>query len=119
MSISDATTSLPVPITAPVSAQQQQQQQHLSEEEAALLDRQLRLWGVEAQTRMLNSSVLVYGFGGIGTEVVKTLVLAGVGNVTVLDDTVTRHVHFGCNFFLREQEADLGKLVRAGPAAEA
>lgn len=63
---------------------------------------------------MLNSSILVYGFNGVGTEVVKTLVLAGVGNVTVLDHRTVNERDFGCNFFLREQEGDLGKLVSCG-----
>lgn len=101
MSVQDATAAPP--------PAQQPPQQSLSEEEAALLDRQLRLWGVEAQTRMLNSSVLVYGFRGVGTEVVKTLVLAGVGAVTLLDERDVAVADLGSNFFLRQD--DVGQKV--------
>ncbi|XP_071277296.1 SUMO-activating enzyme subunit 1 isoform X8 [Agelaius tricolor] len=57
----------------------------ISEEEAAQYDRQIRLWGLEAQKRLRASRVLLVGLRGLGAEVAKNLILAGVRGVTLLD----------------------------------
>jgi ubiquitin-like 1-activating enzyme E1 A len=57
----------------------------LTADEAEQYDRQIRLWGLEAQKRLRTSSVLVVGAGGLGAELCKNIVLAGVRRVTVLD----------------------------------
>jgi len=56
----------------------------ISEEQTAVYDRQLRLWGVQAQQRLLQSKVLVWGLEGSNVEVCKNLILAGV-TLTVRD----------------------------------
>uniref|UniRef100_A0A1I7RU12 ThiF domain-containing protein n=2 Tax=Bursaphelenchus xylophilus TaxID=6326 RepID=A0A1I7RU12_BURXY len=58
----------------------------LSASEAALYDRQIRLWGLEAQNRIRDSAVLIVGMGGLGAEVAKNLILAGPKSVTLLDE---------------------------------
>ncbi|KAF1393555.1 hypothetical protein PFLUV_G00017250 [Perca fluviatilis] len=57
----------------------------ISEEEAAQYDRQIRLWGLDAQKRLRGSRVLLAGLGGLGAEVAKNLILAGVKALTLLD----------------------------------
>ncbi|XP_078389589.1 SUMO-activating enzyme subunit 1 [Cetorhinus maximus] len=57
----------------------------ISEEEAAQYDRQIRLWGLEAQKRLRGSRVLLVGLKGLGAEVAKNLTLAGVKALTLLD----------------------------------
>ncbi|CAJ1064834.1 SUMO-activating enzyme subunit 1 [Xyrichtys novacula] len=57
----------------------------ISEEEAAQYDRQIRLWGLDAQKRLRGSRVLLVGLGGLGAEVAKNLILAGVKGLTMLD----------------------------------
>ncbi|XP_032939864.1 SUMO-activating enzyme subunit 1 [Catharus ustulatus] len=57
----------------------------ISEEEAAQYDRQIRLWGLEAQKRLRTSRVLLVGLRGLGAEVAKNLILAGVRGLTLLD----------------------------------
>ncbi|KAM8954090.1 SUMO-activating enzyme subunit 1 [Pelodytes ibericus] len=57
----------------------------ISEEEAAQYDRQIRLWGLEAQKRLRTSRVLLVGMRGLGAEVAKNLILAGVKGLTLLD----------------------------------
>jgi len=81
----------------------------LTEEEAALYDRQIRLWGADAQKRLRVANVLLAGFRGILTEVCKNLVLAGVNNVTILDQDPIRPSDLAAQFFLREE--DVGKTV--------
>jgi len=56
----------------------------LNEAEAELYDRQLRLWGFEAQQRMQKSKILFSGIRGLFAETAKNLVLAGM-NVTLQD----------------------------------
>ncbi|VDL83449.1 unnamed protein product [Nippostrongylus brasiliensis] len=41
-------------------------------------DRQLRLWGEEGQSSIARTSVCVLGSSALGTEIVKSLVLAGI-----------------------------------------
>ncbi|XP_060114484.1 SUMO-activating enzyme subunit 1 [Heteronotia binoei] len=57
----------------------------ISDEEAAQYDRQIRLWGLEAQKRLRASRVLLVGLRGLGAEVAKNLILAGVKALTLLD----------------------------------
>ncbi|XP_051536006.1 SUMO-activating enzyme subunit 1-like isoform X1 [Myxocyprinus asiaticus] len=57
----------------------------ISEEEAAQYDRQIRLWGLDAQKRLRASRVLLVGLRGLGAEVAKNLILAGVKGLTFLD----------------------------------
>ncbi|GAA5995107.1 hypothetical protein JCM5350_003272 [Sporobolomyces pararoseus] len=80
----------------------------ITEDEAALYDRQLRLWGVEAQNRMRNSHILLCGsFRGISTEVSKNIVLAGVGRVGLCDQGKVEWKDLGSGYW--EREEDIGK----------
>lgn len=40
----------------------------LDDKESELYDRQIRLWGVEAQKRIQNSKILMVGVGGLVTK---------------------------------------------------
>ncbi|KAH7462498.1 hypothetical protein KRP22_004919 [Phytophthora ramorum] len=74
--------------------------------EAAVYDRQMRLWGVEAQKRLQSSRVLVSGLSALGSELVKNLVLAGMG-VTLHDTQPATSTAVATQFFLSED--DIGK----------
>jgi tRNA A37 threonylcarbamoyladenosine dehydratase len=60
--------------------------EEISIQEVALYDRQIRLWGMDAQTKMRATHVLVVGLNGLSNEVIKNLVLAGIGSLTILSD---------------------------------
>ncbi|CAH7688416.1 hypothetical protein PPACK8108_LOCUS23383, partial [Phakopsora pachyrhizi] len=79
----------------------------IDEEEAELYDRQIRLWGVEAQNRMRKSSVLIVNLKGLASEVCKNLVLAGIKSLTIVDDQDVSAEDLGAGFFFREN--DIGK----------
>ena len=49
---------------------------------------QIRLWGLDAQKRLRSAKILVAGMRGLGNEVAKNLVLAGVNSMTILDHEV-------------------------------
>lgn len=50
------------------------------------LDRETALIGAEAVEKLKNSSVLVFGIGGVGGYCVEALVRAGVGTLTLVDN---------------------------------
>jgi ubiquitin-activating enzyme E1 len=72
-----------------------------------LYSRQLYVLGHEAMKRMAVSNVLIIGVQGLGVEIAKNVVLAGVKSVTIYDpEPVTAH-DLSTQYFLRE--ADIGK----------
>lgn len=64
----------------------------LSLSNGAVYDRQIRLWGHEAQSRIQNSKVLICGVSGLSAEVCKNIVLAGV-NIHIWDDQKVETKH--------------------------
>ena len=60
----------------------------LSEEQAAVYDRQLRVWWVEAQKRLGASRFFVAGLTGLAAEACKNVVLAGIGTMLLYEDGV-------------------------------
>lgn len=88
----------------------------ISVQEAALYDRQIRLWGMDAQTRMRSTNLLIIGMNGLANEVIKNLVLAGIGNINLLSDEVVSDV--GCQFFTRKEDTGY-KLHNALPRIQA
>jgi len=104
--------SLPPPPESTSHSQPHPPSNGISEDEARLYDRQLRLWGVEAQNRMRSSHILLCGsFLGISTEVAKNIVLAGVGRVTLLDEGQVGWEDLGSGYWFREQ--DIGLKVQS------
>ena len=57
----------------------------LQSEKAKRYDRQLRLWGDHGQNSLEHASVCLVNATATGTEILKSLVLPGVGSFTILD----------------------------------
>lgn len=70
----------------------------------SLYSRQRYVLGDHAMKKMASSSVLVYGMGGIGIEIAKNIVLAGVKALTIQDGSVSTVQDLGTQFFLREDD---------------
>ena len=83
--------------------------EELSADEIALYDRQLRLWGKDAQSRMRQAHVLLINVKALGNEVAKNLVLAGIGALTVIDSGMVAEEDVSTQFFVTEE--DIGKRV--------
>jgi len=83
--------------------------EELSADEIALYDRQLRLWGIEAQNRMRKANILLINVKALGNEIAKNLVLAGIGSLTVLDPGLVTEADVATQFFVTEE--DIGKNV--------
>lgn len=58
---------------------------------------------------MRNTSILVIGVTAVTNEVLKNIVLAGIGRVTVMDETNVKSQDLAAQFLLRK--ADLGMNV--------
>ncbi|OWZ23711.1 hypothetical protein PHMEG_0001347 [Phytophthora megakarya] len=72
-----------------------------------LYSRQLYVMGREAQLRMGASNVLVIGLNGLGVEIAKNVILAGVKSVTLHDDAPVSALDLASQFYLTE--ADIGQ----------
>ncbi|GFP85767.1 sumo-activating enzyme subunit 1b-2 [Phtheirospermum japonicum] len=78
--------------------------EELTEHETALYDRQIRVWGADAQRRLSKSHILVSGLNGTMIEFCKNIVLAGVGSVTLNDDRMVTADLLSANFLIPPDE---------------
>ncbi|KAL7124726.1 hypothetical protein ABFS83_14G068100 [Erythranthe nasuta] len=72
-----------------------------------LHSRQLAVYGRETMRRLFASNVLVSGMQGLGVEIAKNLILAGVKSVTLHDEGTVEMWDMSSNFVFSEK--DLGK----------
>ncbi|XP_073295619.1 SUMO-activating enzyme subunit 1B-1-like isoform X3 [Primulina huaijiensis] len=79
--------------------------EELTEQETALYDRQIRVWGADAQRRLSKSHILVSGLEGSVIEFCKNIVLAGVGSVTINDDRLVTEELLTANFLIPLDES--------------
>jgi NEDD8-activating enzyme E1 regulatory subunit len=63
-------------------------------------DRQLRLWGAHGQAALEHAHVLLLTGDGLGSEVLKNLVLPALGAFTVRDDATVRARDTSESFFV-------------------
>lgn len=94
----------------PASVSDSQPDNALTEEEASRYDRQMRLWGLEAQQRMRNATILVIGLQGTATETIKNIVLAGIGRLIIVDNRKVSEVDLGAGFFFRDEDVGRKRL---------
>lgn len=93
----------------------------LTAEQRAVYDRQLRVWGVEAQRRLGQATFFVAGLTGLSAEACKNVVLAGIGSVVLFDEgTGAENAHPG-NFLahagVADHEGDAASLTAAEATA--
>ncbi|XP_058075084.1 ubiquitin-activating enzyme E1 2-like isoform X2 [Magnolia sinica] len=72
-----------------------------------LHSRQLAVYGRETMRRLFASNVLVSGMQGLGVEIAKNLILAGVKSVTLHDEGTVELWDLSSNFYFSED--DVGK----------
>jgi ubiquitin-activating enzyme E1 len=82
---------------------------HIDED---LHSRQLAVYGKESMRRMASSNVLIIGLSGLGVEIAKNVILAGLKSVTLHDPAPVETRNLGAQFYL--SATDVGK-----PRAEA
>ncbi|XP_033104427.1 NEDD8-activating enzyme E1 regulatory subunit-like [Anneissia japonica] len=78
-------------------------------------DRQLRLWGDHGQSALENAKICLINATATGTEILKNLILPGIGSFTIIDANKVKGEDVGNNFFLTQDS--IGKS-RAHVATE-
>ncbi|KAJ1566613.1 NEDD8-activating enzyme E1 regulatory subunit, partial [Cladochytrium tenue] len=63
-------------------------------------DRQLRLWHAHGQQALEEANICLIHATATGTEILKNLVLPGIGSFTILDESNLSGADAGNNFFL-------------------
>ncbi|CAD6884835.1 unnamed protein product [Tilletia controversa] len=63
-------------------------------------DRQLRLWASSGQRSLESASILLLGATALGAQILKNLVLPGIGRFTILDANLVTPEDLASNFFL-------------------
>lgn len=88
-------------------------------------DRQLRLWGDHGQSALENGHICLVNATALGTEVLKSIVLPGVGAITIVDDKNVSDEDIGSNFFLECSSKGLNRgsealrlLLELNPAVQ-
>lgn len=69
-------------------------------------DRQLRLWASSGQSSLERSRILVVGASALSAQILKNLVLPGIGSFVLLDDAIVNDADLGVNFFLQPGESE-------------
>ncbi|GJN25960.1 hypothetical protein PR202_gb13850 [Eleusine coracana subsp. coracana] len=92
--------------------------EELTAQETALYDRQIRVWGVDAQKRLSKAHVLVCGMNGTTIEFCKNIVLAGVGSLSLMDDHIVTEDDLSSNFLIPPDESIYGGKSRAEVCCE-
>ncbi|CAI4037031.1 hypothetical protein SMKI_16G3300 [Saccharomyces mikatae IFO 1815] len=82
----------------------------LSEDEIALYDRQIRLWGLAAQANMRSAKVLLINLGAVGSEITKSIVLSGIGHLTIMDGHKVTEEDLGSQFFIGSEDIGQWKI---------
>nr|TKW36121.1 hypothetical protein SEVIR_2G420001v2 [Setaria viridis] len=88
-------------------------EEELTAQETALYDRQIRVWGVDAQKRLSKAHVLVCGMNGTTIEFCKNIVLAGVGSLSLMDDHMVMEDDLNANFLIPPDESIYGGRSQA------
>eukprot|EP00669_Euglena_mutabilis_P000082 TRINITY_DN10087_c0_g1_i1.p2 TRINITY_DN10087_c0_g1~~TRINITY_DN10087_c0_g1_i1.p2 ORF type:complete len:309 (-),score=88.71 TRINITY_DN10087_c0_g1_i1:164-1090(-) len=88
-------------------------------EERTRYDRQIRVWGAEAQRRLRGGRVAAVHLSGLAPEVLKNVVLAGVGAVHLLDPHPVGPADLSANFFLTEGDLGANRAAAACPRVQA
>ncbi|KAI8432209.1 hypothetical protein MSG28_004661 [Choristoneura fumiferana] len=72
-------------------------------------DRQLRLWGDHGQIALEKGHICLINATALGTEILKSIVLPGVGAITIVDDCTVSEEDIGSNFFLETSSKGLNR----------
>jgi ubiquitin-activating enzyme E1 len=77
-----------------------------------LYSRQLYVLGHEAMKKMAKSSVLIIGCDGLGVEIAKDIILAGVKAVALYDPVASAPSDMSSNFYITDSDV-INKVPRA------
>ena len=79
----------------------------------SLYSRQLYIIGVGGQLALSNAAVLVVGMSGVGAEMCKNMVLAGVGECHIIDERIVSERDRSSNFLAADDDVRQNTRARA------
>ncbi|KAJ2783125.1 E1 ubiquitin-activating protein [Coemansia javaensis] len=88
---------------------------HHHEIDEGLYSRQLYVLGIDAMKKMSASNVLIVGLKGLGCEIAKNVILAGVKSVTLHDPAAVETADLASQFFLRSEDVGKPRAAVAAP----
>lgn len=106
---------MPVPDAAAKTVAAIAEADKISADEIALYDRQIRLWGVQAQEKIRTANILLVCIKALANEIAKNLVLAGIGSITLADHENVTEDDLGAQFFLTEADVGQNRAAAAAP----
>ena len=78
-----------------------------------LYSRQIFVLGMDTMKKLATGSVLISGMGGLGVEIAKNVILAGVKNVTIQDTKNTEMYDLASNFYLTEESIGKNRALES------
>lgn len=60
---------------------------------------------------MHNARILLVGLDGLGAEIAKNIILAGVKSVTIVDNKTVSSYDYGAQFFVRSAEIGMNVII--------
>ncbi|KZM19513.1 E1 ubiquitin-activating enzyme [Ascochyta rabiei] len=90
----------------------------ISADEIALYDRQIRLWGVKAQSKIRTANILLVSIKALANEIAKNLVLAGIGSITLADHESVTEDDLGAQFFITDSDVGKNRAEAAAPQVQ-
>ncbi|KIH56135.1 ThiF family protein [Ancylostoma duodenale] len=91
----------------------------LSKVETEVYDRQIRLWGMEAQNKLRAANVLLCGLSGLGAEISKNLMLCGIRSLTLVDENNVTEEDIDSNFLLENNSIGKNRARASSQKARA
>ena len=85
------------------------QNNHNDEIDESLYSRQLYVYGHEAMKKMQKSNILISGLRGLGVEIAKNIILAGVKAVTLHDPEKPNLYDLSAQYYIEEKDLQSGK----------
>jgi NEDD8-activating enzyme E1 regulatory subunit len=85
----------------------------ISEEKSAKYDRQLRLWGNHGQSDLETARVCLINATIVGTEILKSMILPGVGYFNIIDDKTVTQDDIDNNFFIKSDQINENRAKAA------
>eukprot|EP00529_Nitzschia_sp_RCC80_P003907 CAMPEP_0113454200 /NCGR_PEP_ID=MMETSP0014_2-20120614/7742_1 /TAXON_ID=2857 /ORGANISM="Nitzschia sp." /LENGTH=1060 /DNA_ID=CAMNT_0000345601 /DNA_START=215 /DNA_END=3397 /DNA_ORIENTATION=+ /assembly_acc=CAM_ASM_000159 len=106
MASSSSSSDDPAPMDTSASATS-------TEVDEKLYSRQLYVMGHEAQRRMMASKAMLVGCSGLGVEVAKNCILAGIHSLVMVDPLMPTTYDLGGNFYLTPKDVTAASTNRA------
>ena len=82
----------------------------LTQQETQLYDRQIRLWGLDAQQSLRNAKLLVIGVTSFSNELLKNIVLTGVDTITICSTSLVTERNIGAQFLIDKSKIGLNVI---------